>query len=128
MVKKIRYPHQNQSISQSKTGIYSNLTDQCTKSCNEVISSIADLELCLRNPVNVEKKNGKIPTYDRIFKLLRIHFFLFIPMQARQNLFYCNSTVHSLVIAMKQNAPMEITVWFSARKSPFQVVFQSQQK
>ena len=36
LVKKNRYPHQNQSISQSKTGIYSNLTDQCTKSCNEV--------------------------------------------------------------------------------------------
>ena len=37
LVKKIHYPHQNQSISHSKIGIYSNLNDQCTKSRNEVI-------------------------------------------------------------------------------------------
>ena len=70
------------------------------------INSIADLELCLRNPVNVEKKNEKIFTFDRIFRLFMIQFFLFIPKQARQNLFYCNYTVHSLVIAMRQNVPV----------------------
>ena len=37
LVKKIHYLHQNQSISHSKIGIFSNLNDQCTKSCNEVI-------------------------------------------------------------------------------------------
>ena len=87
------------------------------------MNSIADLELCLRNPVNVEKKNEKVFTYDRIFKFFRIHFFLFIPKQARQYLFYCNSTVHSLVIAMRQNVLVEITVWLSDLKSPFKLFF-----
>ena len=69
------------------------------------------------------KKNEKFFTYDRNFKFFRIHFFLFIPKQARQHLFYCNSTVHSLVIAMRQNVPMEITVWLSDLKSPFKLFF-----
>ena len=37
LVKRVHYLHQNQSISHSKIGIHSNLNDQCTKSCNEVI-------------------------------------------------------------------------------------------
>ena len=71
------------------------------------INSIADLELCSRNPVNVEKKKRKnlhIRSYIQV-----IHdsvFFLLIAKQARRNFFYCNSTVHSLVIAMRQNVPV----------------------
>ena len=43
------------------------------------MNSIADLELFLRNPVNVEQQNEKIFTYDRIFKFFRFHFFYLFP-------------------------------------------------
>ena len=89
------------------------------------INSTADLELCSRNPVNVEK----IFTFDRIFRLFMIQFF-FIDCQASSSKlpllqFYCSfiGDRHETKCARQ-----EITVLAQRLKIPFQVVFQSYQK
>ena len=89
------------------------------------INSIADLELCARNPVNVEKKNEKMFTFDRIFRLFMIQFFFLIYCQASSSKlillqFYCSfiGDRHETKCACQ-----EITVWLSALKSPFKLFF-----
>lgn len=55
--------------------------------------------------------------------MIKVFFFIYSQVSSSQHLFYCNSTVQSLVIAMRQNVRVEITVWLSALKSPFKLFF-----
>ena len=117
LVTKIHYPQQNRSISHSQLKYIQ------TWPINERNHEMKYCKFCrlgtvsLRNPVNVKRKWWKNLHVRSYIQVIHDSGILFLTKQTRQNLFCCNSTVHLLVIAMRQNVPIEIILWLRLKIS-----------